>query len=715
MLVFLIAVLSLSMHGLPDSLTRRLEKRLQLPGITVTLAKIKLGVFEGVIATGVCCYLQGDIGAPLLTAERIVLQPRLFHRQPGAFGLRRVIIKNARANLPLGDLADDRQPIILENAQAQVAFDTPHILQVEDFSATLAGIMLTGKGRITLPERRPDPRSLPNANRAFRRGLQYYRRLRFTRPPRLAAEFDWRPAEPDRSLLHLRLETQDIGFDQHRAEGLVCDVRLAGSTLNGALNVRQGVFWGIPAEQFSGRFEINELEVRLQKLEAFVGADNQRGPFNLDLRYDLRRDAFTGRVQTWFNPAVVLPALRQAGITAAVDTINDFTFNRTPPHINADLSGSLTNRPRLALNGVIQANNLAYEGVPVELAQSAFTAEFSAAAANLSLEPLVATRREGAMQGRLDLDFAGGLLEFDAISTADPQAAARMIHPVIEDILAAFSFKGATKTRAAGQIGFVGADRDAVELAMECQRAGWGFLQPDYCNLSLSIMEDEVEIGEIAGGIFNGTFNGAAYFMPGAAPSLPYIFAAVVDAADINFNTLMRERLGKDADPYEGRLSLQMRLAGPVDSNTLARIAGTGRLRIVKGRIFQIPLFGGLSDQLGKIIPGLSMVMRQTDARARFVIHDGKISANEILIEGDILSLRANGDYHLDGRLDFKVQITLLRQHTLLGSLVRIATMPVSKILEFELTGTLAEPRWRLAYMPRDIFSIFGGGNDRNK
>ena len=203
--------------------------------------------------------------------------------------------------------------------------------------------------------------------------------------------------------------------------------------------------------------------------------------------------------------------------------------------------------------------------------------------------------------------------------------------------------------------------------------------------------------------------------MPGAAPSMPYIFAAVVDAADINFNTLMRERLGKDADPYEGRLSLQMRLAGPVDSNTLARIAGTGRLRIVKGRIFQIPLFGGLSDQLGKIIPGLSMVMRQTDARARFVIHDGKISANEILIEGDILSLRANGDYHLDGRLDFKVQITLLRQHTLLGSLVRIATMPVSKILEFELTGTLAEPRWRLAYMPRDIFSIFGGGNDRNK
>ncbi len=82
MLAILIVILSLSMHGVPDALTRRIERRLQLPGMTVTLAKIKLGVFEGIIATGVCCYLQGDIGAPLLAAERIVLQPRLLHRQP---------------------------------------------------------------------------------------------------------------------------------------------------------------------------------------------------------------------------------------------------------------------------------------------------------------------------------------------------------------------------------------------------------------------------------------------------------------------------------------------------------------------------------------------------------------------------------------------------------------------------------------------------------
>ncbi len=714
MLAILIVILSLSMHGVPDALTRRIERRLQLPGMTVTLAKIKLGVFEGIIATGVCCYLQGDIGAPLLAAERIVLQPRLLHRQPGAFGLRRAIIKNARANLPLNGREHGGQSLILENAQAQIAFDTPRQLQVEDFSASLNGVIIKGQGRITLPDHRLASTALPGANQAFRRGLQFYRSLKFVNPPRLTAEFDWHPGEPELNRIHCRLETQDAAFDRHRAEGLTCDVRLAGSALSAVLQVRQAVLWDIPAEQCSAMLEINNEEIRLQKLEAFIGAGDQRGPINLNLKYNRRRDALAGSAQTWCNPSVIIPVLNAAGLTQAVNNINDFSFSRTPPHVTADFAGNLTNRPRVSLNGIIQANYLVYEGVPVELAQSAFTAEFSADRAAVNFSPLAATRREGAMQGRLGLDFTRGCVDFDALSSVDPQAAAQMIHPVIAEILAPFRFQGPTQTRAAGRIGFVGTDRDAVELTMECQRAGWGFLTPDYCSLSLSVVEESFEISEINGGIYNGKFNGAVSFMPGAAPDAPYVFDAVLDAADINFHSLMRERLGKDAAPYEGRLSLQLRLAGPMDARALDQAAGQGRLRIANGRIFQIPLFGGLSDLLGKIIPGLNMVMRQTDVRARFVIRRGRISAEEVLVEGDVFSLRASGDYHFDGRLDFKVQVNLLRQHTLVSALVRLATLPISKALEFELTGTLADPRWRLAYIPRDLRSIFGGSkNDR--
>jgi len=69
-IVVLVAVLYLSLIGLPNVLARSIEKRLQFSDLVVTLAKVKLGVFEGIIATHVRCYRKGDIGVPLLESRK---------------------------------------------------------------------------------------------------------------------------------------------------------------------------------------------------------------------------------------------------------------------------------------------------------------------------------------------------------------------------------------------------------------------------------------------------------------------------------------------------------------------------------------------------------------------------------------------------------------------------------------------------------------------
>jgi len=130
-------------------------------------------------------------------------------------------------------------------------------------------------------------------------------------------------------------------------------------------------------------------------------------------------------------------------------------------------------------------------------------------------------------------------------------------------------------------------------------------------------------------------------------------------------------------------------------------------MNITEGRIFQIPLFGGLSDFLTRVIPGMSVLLRQTDVQASFVIADGKIHSDEILIEGDIFSLVGQGDYYLDGTLDFTVQVKLLRKHTLAADVFRFVTHPVSKMLEFHLGGTLDSPRWRPVHIPKEVFLMF--------
>jgi len=110
---------------------------------------------------------------------------------------------------------------------------------------------------------------------------------------------------------------------------------------------------------------------------------------------------------------------------------------------------------------------------------------------------------------------------------------------------------------------------------------------------------------------------------------------------------------------------------------------------------------GGLSEFLGRIVPGLSLIMRQTDARASFVIKNGKIHADDIVIEGEVITLVCEGDYYLNGDLDFAVQVRLLKKNTLVGGILHLALMPVTKMLEFRLTGTVKDPHWRPAYLPK--------------
>lgn len=57
-------------------------------------------------------------------------------------------------------------------------------------------------------------------------------------------------------------------------------------------------------------------------------------------------------------------------------------------------------------------------------------------------------------------------------------------------------------------------------------------------------------------------------------------------------------------------------------------------------------------------------------------------------------SVKATGDYFLDGNLNYRVEVQLLRNGTL-ATIVRLATLPVTRLLEFRLTGTFEDPRWR--------------------
>jgi hypothetical protein len=114
-----------------------------------------------------------------------------------------------------------------------------------------------------------------------------------------------------------------------------------------------------------------------------------------------------------------------------------------------------------------------------------------------------------------------------------------------------------------------------------------------------------------------------------------------------------------------------------------------------RGVVFRLPLFGGMTDALTKAVPGLDFALKQTDVHTPFEIRNGRISSQDVQIEGDVLSLTAKGDYRMeDGALAFDVQVRPMKDKTLLGQAMRALAYPISRLFEFRLEGTLDRPRW---------------------
>ena len=135
---------------------------------------------------------------------------------------------------------------------------------------------------------------------------------------------------------------------------------------------------------------------------------------------------------------------------------------------------------------------------------------------------------------------------------------------------------------------------------------------------------------------------------------------------------------------------------------------GAGRLEIREGRVFLMPLFGGFSRFMTRIIPGLDFVLRQSDVRSDFRIVNGRIESDKIVVEGGVLSLRGNGSYVMGGNLDFNVQVKLMKENSLVAKLVRVLTYPISKLFEFRVRGSLEEPTWYPVNFSLDVLRIVG-------
>ena len=152
-----------------------------------------------------------------------------------------------------------------------------------------------------------------------------------------------------------------------------------------------------------------------------------------------------------------------------------------------------------------------------------------------------------------------------------------------------------------------------------------------------------------------------------------------------------------DIGDRSGEVEGEMWLEGPLGDSFKSGLCGGGRLKAANGHLAQMRLFMGLTELLAKEVPGIDRIVNQSEASCTYTVENGVVRTRDVLIEGSLFSIYADGQYDMaKDDLDFMVRVQLMKDESLLGKyLIRPIMWPFTKLLlEFRVRGPIDDPDW---------------------
>jgi len=466
---------------------------------------------------------------------------------------------------------------------------------------------------------------------------------------------------------------------------------------------------GVEVLRFTGEMHMGGYTMHFEEGEGELRNGELTGDFRGRADYDLRTKLCSGKGTFKMDPNLLLPMLEARNNVAMVDFVRKFEF-RKPPRCEADFELVSRKDAPFSVDAEFWAAECSYKGVDILRADGRARIDRTETNSTVHVSPLLVVREEGIAQGSLSVYPDRKMIEFDGSSWLDPEALGRMAGILSSD-LEQVRFSGSAWLRSKGTVDYE--DLDGTELVMSAGArdisAERFFI--DRCSMEMVMKGRKASFNSVRGNMYGGEFWGQGGFdVPGeSGADVPYVVD--VGAQGMNFAALAGAILGGHAKDYRGTFSGHVRAKGMAGTGTSGTVKGRGVIRIRKGRVFMLPVFGGLSRLMTNIIPGLDFILRQGDATAEFTMDEGKISTDRVKVEGDVLSLRGDGECSFDGNMDYDVQLTLMKEHTAIAKLLRLLTYPVSKLLEFRVRGNIADPVWYPVNFSPDLLERLGLDN----
>ena len=465
------------------------------------------------------------------------------------------------------------------------------------------------------------------------------------------------------------------------------------------------------AEQFVGRLSFSKANVREVPIDSLDAHFSRKGPeFRLekasiqldtgarasrlkiqDGSYHLVNSQFQARVSGTLDPHVLKP-LMTPNMRKIVEWFG------VPEPLAADVVlGGVAGNPAIYCYGPVQTTNLAINQVATRTLQGNLNVTNEV----LHITGAILTRPEGIARGDVHMAFSNQTLRLENVdSTLDPRAIAQMIGPEVAEFMEPFHLNVPTRLRADGVLDYCNFSLNQLEVHVEAQRFGYDRWETDAATFDLTVLGRRLRFTNVAATAYGGQFAGAAALYP-VASDARWRYEVDFAATNVNLTNLLFASTGDATEKLAGDLDGAAWIGGYVGKGTGTNVAGAGHAKIRNGKLYETKLFFGFLEILTNAVPNFAIV--QTDAQGDFTIRDGKLRSRNVELLGTVFSVMASGDYSFAGNLDFRVEVQLLRSGPV-ATLVRLATRPVTRLLELHLTGTFAEPRWR-PVNPATLFS----------
>lgn len=401
----------------------------------------------------------------------------------------------------------------------------------------------------------------------------------------------------------------------------------------------------------------------------------------------------TGDFHARFHSTLNLAPVRSVLPPDAQEALDLCEFT-TPPDLEGELWGNWSKLEELGFRGRVALTNFTFR----QLNTDAIVTGVSYTNRLLSF---VETR---AWRGSQTFTAPGLAVDFDAervyvtnaYSTFDPQPVTRAIGPEVEEVMSPYHFLQPPIVRLDGYVHM--SDPQQADLIFEGMAGPFECLKFHVPRMTGRVhwLNNTLTITNVQAEFYGGDAVGWARFFFPREPGARFTFS--VNTTNTNLRLLMDD-LTSPTNSLDGQLDVNL-VVTDADTERPDSWNGFGTARLRDGLIWAVPIFGVLSDPLDAMIPGVGN-SRVSSASATFIISNSVIRSDDLEMRAPALRMQYRGTVDFAGNVRARVTAEPLRGTPVLGPVVNVALWPVTKLFQYKITGTLAEPKPEPVYIPK--------------